>query len=290
MKNKWTNDEILFLKHNYYKIGPTLCGERLKLKKSCVQHKALSLGLKYQGKSVAEKTKDFIKKARIIHGDKYDYSKTIFTGYRNKIIIICPTHGEFFQLASSHVIHKQNCSICAKTSLTKKTLIERFKEKHGNKYDYTLVEYTGRECYVKIICKKHGPFSQRYDVHAKGYGCSKCSSSIGEDTIYKFLDTEKIKSIRQKRFEDCKHKKQLPFDFYLPDYNICIEFHGQQHYKPVQYWGGKDFLMTQQLRDKIKQNYCKNNNIVLLVINHNENIINKLTNYFKVVYSNPSLV
>ena len=68
-------------------------------------------------------------------------------------------------------------------------------------------------------------------------------------------------------FEDCIDKRPLPFDFYLPEYNICIEYQGQQHYYPVEIFGGKNAFESQVLRDNIKREYCQKNNI-LLSCNH----------------------
>jgi len=289
-KNKWLDEEIEFLVKNYENFGLNKTSEILGLPKRTVQYKAISLSLKSKRKSNEELKNDFVKKAKLIHSDKYDYSLVEYVNCRTKVKIICPTHGEFEQYPTSHIIHKQNCPICAKTSINTKTLIDRFKDKHGDKYIYDKVEYTGKDCYVTIICPTHGEFIQRYDSHAKGYGCSKCQNSIGEKEIEKYLTANNLTFEQQKKFKDCKHKKELPFDFYLPDYNLCIEFNGLQHYKVVDYWGGEVGFEERKLRDKIKMEYCKNNNIPLLIIKYNEIIKDKLDIYFKLVYSNPSLV
>jgi hypothetical protein len=234
---------------------------------------------------------DFINKAKLIHGNKYDYSKVEYVNCRTKVKIICPKHSEFEQYPTSHITHKQNCPICAKTSMTTEILIKRFIEKHGNKYNYDKVKYTGKDCYVTISCETHGDFIQRYDSHAKGYGCNKCLNSLGEKEIENYLTQNNFQFLPQHKFPNCKFKKELPFDFYLPDYNICIEFNGEQHYKPVKYWGGENGFKQQVIRDKIKMEYCKNNNIPLLIIKYDENIIDSLNNYLSsVVYSKPSFV
>ena len=82
--------------------------------------------------------------------------------------------------------------------------------------------------------------------------------------------------MKDKRFKQCKNKRQLPFDFYLPDYNICIEFDGRQHYKSIEYFGGEKHLEYVQYNDKIKTEYCLNNNINLIRIKYDENINKKL--------------
>lgn len=286
-KNNWSGEELTILKENYKKEGPKGCAKHLGINERVVKHKAGKLGLKYIPQSNEEKNKEFITKAIKIHGNKYVYDKTKYISMRKKIIITCPTHGDFTQIASSHIIHKQNCPICAKTKLNTAKLIGRFKNVHKDKYDYSKVEYTGKSCYVNIICKKHGVFSQRYDSHSKGHGCHRCSESIGETTIKNFLLCKVFKFEQQKTFNECKHIKLLPFDFYLPEFNVCIEYNGLQHYKAVDYWGGMEGLKKQKLRDKIKMEYCKNNNIPLIIIKYNDDINESLNYHFNVVYSKP---
>jgi len=291
MKNDWTKEEIDILYDNYSKLGPNGVGKMLRLPKRTVQNKALSLNLKFVNKTIGDLRQDFIDKAINIHSDKYDYTKTIYVNCRTKVKIICKKHGEFEQYPTSHITHKQNCPICAKTSMTTEKLIDRFIKTHKDKYIYDKVEYTGKDCYVIIGCKTHGDFTQRYDSHAKGYGCNKCLNSLGENKIAEYLLENKIKFIPQKKFNECKYKKELPFDFYLLDYNICIEYNGLQHYKSIIYWGGDSEFKYRQIRDKLKVEYCFNNNIPLLIIKYNDDILQKLNNYLSnVVNSKPSLV
>lgn len=100
-------------------------------------------------------------------------------------------------------------------------------------------------------------------------GCPLCNKiSKGEEKIFEILNRKKVKSIKQKRFINCKKKKALPFDFYLPDYNLCIEYHGEQHYQEVKFFGGKSNLNERKINDKIKKKYCLDNNINFLVIPH----------------------
>lgn len=107
----------------------------------------------------------------------------------------------------------------------------------------------------------------------QGCGCYKCSKhSKGEKTISKWLDDRHVLYIPQKKFDGCKSKIALSFDFYLPNYNIAIEYNGMQHYEPVEYFGGKEKFEIQQKHDKIKENYCKENNIRLFIIPYFEDI------------------
>lgn len=99
-----------------------------------------------------------------------------------------------------------------------------------------------------------------------GTGCPKCNISKGEKSILNWLNKNNILYEPQKRFIDCRSKQPLPFDFYLPDYNICIEYQGQQHYEPIEYFGGQKRFENQKLRDNIKKKYCQKNNILLFEI------------------------
>ena len=147
-----------------------------------------------------------------------------------------------------------------------------------DKYDYSLVDYTDSKTKVKIICPKHGVFEQIPSGHLNGRGCSKCKESKGEKIIRAYLMGNNIKFISQKRFKDCRDKYPLPFDFYLPDYNTCIEFNGRQHYVPVELFGGQNQLNKQKKNDRIKMMYCDKNKIALIIIKHNENVGEKLIN------------
>lgn len=114
------------------------------------------------------------------HNNKYDYSKSIYKGITEKIIIICPIHGEFEQNPSQH-LNTKGCCKCGKLSTSKalkksnEEFIERAKNIHGNKYDYSLVEYKNMKTKVKIICPIHGIFEQNSNNHLTGIGCPKCS-------------------------------------------------------------------------------------------------------------------
>ena len=163
--------------------------------------------------------------------------------------------------------------------------IEHAKKVHGDKYDYSLVDYINSRTKVNIICPTHEVFPQKPcdHIHSK-QGCPICFDSKGEIEIAKYLKENDIKFERQKKFSDCKYKRVLAFNFYLPDYNLCIEFDGEQHFRAIPYWGLKaeEAFKIIQLRDKIKTDYCKTNKIKLLRIKYTENIINKLQVIFSV--------
>jgi very-short-patch-repair endonuclease len=226
----------------------------------------------------------FFKKASEKWNFKYDYSKVIYENARKKVIIICPTHGEFLQSPDAHLKHEcLKCSIENNANIQRhdtNKFIEKAMKIHGKTYDYSKVNYKGNKIKVEIICKKHGSFWQAPYNHLQNKGCLFCKNkSKGEEIIKNFLQENNIIFKRQKTFKDCinpETKKRLRFDFYLPKLTVCIEYDGQQHFHPIEFWGGEKALNENIKKDKIKNEYCKNNNIRLIRTNYEENIINIL--------------
>ena len=239
-------------------------------------------------KNLFTKTKEkFVEESNIIHNNKFDYSKSNYVNDSTKVIITCPTHGDFEQVANHH-INGQGCSKCKKEktaeTFNKKyglSFIDRAKKIHGDKYDYSKVVYSKMKHNVIIICKKHGKFEQQASNHLSGRGCKICKNSLGESKIEIFLKDNNFSFEREKTFIDCKNKEVLPFDFYLEKFNLIIEFDGEQHFKPMGYFGGEKKLLYTQQNDKIKNEYCQNNNIRLIRISYTDvkNIENILTKF-----------
>ena len=126
------------------------------------------------GGTYKKDTNDFIRKAKEIHGDKYDYSKVEYKNNRTKVCIICPEHGEFWQVSSYH-LSGNGCPKCGGTiKMDSNTFIIKAREIHGDKYDYSKVEYVNARTKVCIICPEHGEFWQTPDRHLSGRGCKKC--------------------------------------------------------------------------------------------------------------------
>ena len=223
-------------------------------------------------------TNDFISKAKLIHGDRYDYSNTIYTTNKDKLTIICQIHGEFEQTPNAHLSGK-GCPNCGETlKLNTDLFIEKAKTVHNNFYDYTLVTYKTSKEKVLIYCPIHGGFEQQPDSHLQGIGCPNCSASKGELAISNFLVKNNIHFKQQHKFDNCKYKNLLKFDFYLPKENILIEYDGIQHYKETKQFGGEKAFQELKTRDAIKTKFAQDNNIPLLRIpytefNNIENII-----------------
>lgn len=248
-------------------------------------------GCPYCQKGTSDTYKIFVEKAKNVHGDKYDYDKQTFNLSNSKVKIYCKKCKRWFwQVKSAHISGK-GCLICAgKERKTTKKFIEEAKLIHGNKYDYSKTKYVRAWDKVIIFCNKcHKYFNMRARLHLDGQGCPNCMPiSKGEDKIKELLTNYKIKFEQQKIFQGCKYKKPLRFDFYLSDYNCCIEYQGEQHYKSDFYkrWNlGEDEFKATLLRDEIKRNYCKENNIKLYEIRYTENIeiqLKKILSEYKI--------
>ena len=214
-------------------------------------------------------TEEWVNKAKLIHGNKYDYSKVNYVNSKIKVCIICPKHGEFWINPDNHFMG-QGCPKCRyikSSSATRKSLdnvIDDFKSIHGDKYDYSKVKYKNNKTKVCIICKEHGEFWQTPDNHIKGKGCPNCSQSKLESSTKEFLIKNGIEFVEQKGFSWLKYKNPMKLDFYLPNYNVAIECQGIQHFEPIEYFGGDNGFEYNIAKDIKKANLCSKNKIGLL--------------------------
>ena len=208
-------------------------------------------------------TNIFIEKAKLVHGDKYDYSKVNYIDSITKVCITCPEHGEFWQEPNSH-LRGNGCKKCAvelKKKIVRENFIKRASKIHNFKYNYTKTEYNGWNEKVCIICPEHGEFWQSGGSHLMGKGCPMCNKSKLEIEISNCFSEKNIKYVEGKHF-DWLGKQHL--DFYLPEYNIAIECQGEEHFKEINFFGGKDGFINTNKRDINKNKLCKKNNIKLL--------------------------
>lgn len=292
---------------------------------------------------------DVINEFRKIHGDKYDYSLVEYKNDSSKIKIICSLHGIFEQQVAAHKRQNQGCPICGREKvnkiirtrlvgnenfikrieklfgkdvfdyskldykgahkevtlicrkcnnvetkvpnvwykgfgclkcqcrrpnpkqITKEQFIERAREIHGNKYNYDKINYVTLYKDVEIICPKHSSFFQKPTIHIHSKSnCPECNVSKGEEQISIFLNTHNIKYIYQ-------HKVKINnsyhyYDFYLPEYNIMIEYNGLQHYKPISFFGGQRGFNYLQERDGIKKEYSLANELNLIILSYKDDI------------------
>ena len=180
-----------------------------------------------RGKSRQLTTEEFIKKAKGVHGDKYDYSKTNYVDSHTKVCIICPEHGEFWQTPNKH-LNNQGCPKCFRgKKMTQDEFIEKAREIHGDKYDYSKVEYKGNKIKVCIVCPEHGEFWQTPNSHiSQKQGCPKCKPNHRR-TQDEFI--EKAKKIHGNKYDYSKvdYKNNI-----TPVCIICPE-HGEFWQKPT---------------------------------------------------------
>jgi len=222
-------------------------------------------------------TEEFIFRSKILHGNKYDYSLVEYIESKKHVKIICPKHGVFVQTPNLH-LQGGGCFFCKDGTLREhfKLTIEEFSLKanivHNGKYDYSKVVYVNNKTKVEIICPKHGSFLQVPNRHLRGDGCPVCHESHGEREISKILELFNVPFIRQKTFPSCKIKYKLRFDFYLIDFNILIEYHGEQHYFPSERFGGFSTFIDRKLKDEYKEKWAEQNNITLKIYKYNDTI------------------
>ena len=177
------------------------------------------------GKQNASTYERFVTEGKRIHGDIYDYNKGVYVNNRTPFRIICPEHGEFWQIPSNH-IHKTHPRGCPKCNGGVKLELFEFIQKsntiHNFKYDYSKVKYVNAHTKVCIICPEHGDFWQESRAHLSGQGCPKCyrSSSHFEDEIMNSLNHIEVEHRNRKVLNG----KEI--DIYLPQYNLGIEFNG----------------------------------------------------------------
>jgi hypothetical protein len=156
----------------------------------------------------SHKTKTFISKAKKMHGNRYDYSKSSYTSAHQKLIIICPIHGEFKQIANNH-LSGAGCLVCKHRHVSRilshstNDFVALANKKHDYLYCYKKVEYVNGRTPIKIHCPNHGVFFMRPDNHLSGQGCPKCGdyrqATLKKLTDYKF--TEKANRVHNSKYD-----------------------------------------------------------------------------------------
>lgn len=193
----------------------------------------------------------------------------------------CTKCGFIWNARPNNLLHGKGCPKCAgNIKLTHEEFVLKVKEINPN--IEVIGTYINARVKITFGCKIDGHKWDSKPTHIlSGHGCPKCSESQGEKQISQWLKKHKIYFIAQKRFCGCKDEYLLPFDFYIPDKNICIEYDGKQHFEPVDFagkgkeWAEKQLSITRR-HDKIKNDYCNNNNICLIRIPYFKDINNEL--------------
>lgn len=208
-----------------------------------------------------------------------------YKGIGEQLDVQCPQCETIFHPRLNNLKRGSGCpncynkvrgKLCIIPYETRKVYVESF----GFKLITPKKNYVNGDSEVIIQCDKGHQYPTKLNAFYSGARCPICKNSKGEVKISQILDKNNIKYMQQYRFEDCKFYRTLPFDFYIPEYNICIEFDGKQHYIIGGF--GRDIweFVDIKIRDTIKTEYCKNKNIYLIripywEINNMEDIIKK---------------
>ena len=192
-----------------------------------------------------------------------------YTTAKTKMKCSCP-NGHIFEINWNNFKNGKRCPLCNREN--KSFSYEQVKE-IVSKENYKLIskEYKNSKEKIELKCSKGHIYSATFDSFKRGKRCPHCISSKGENKVKEVLINNNIEYIQQYKFKDCKNINALPFDFYLPKYNIAIEYDGEQHYKIIDF-GGKDKEVAKKefenrkKCDNIKTQYCLDNNIKLIRI------------------------
>lgn len=181
-------------------------------------------------------TESFIEKANLVHSGKFSYLNTVYVNNKSKVIVTCHQHGDFYQAAGSH-LSGRGCAKCVVKKSNGFDFINKAKAIHGDKYDYSLVNYTDCKSYVSILCKTHGVFEQVPNGHLNGAGCSICSN-IGPSTPELELSAY-VSSLIGVKLSDRSVIYPKEIDCYIPSKKLGIEFCGlyyhSEKYNPDSY-------------------------------------------------------
>lgn len=188
--------------------------------KGCPQCGLTSRGDKRRGS-----VDNFIRKSKLIHGNKFDYSKVEYRRTHDKVCIICPEHGEFWQRPSAH-LRGLGCFECTHPKLTVDDFRMKSQKHHGNKYNYDDVSFSNSHDKIQLVCQIHGTFTQTVHNHSHhGSGCPKCSNSgvsKAETEVFNFVRSICPDAVQSDR----TIIGPLELDVVVPSHNLAIEFNG----------------------------------------------------------------
>ena len=237
---------------------------------------------------VNERLEKIITKSKYLFGDKFSFDDSVYINCNVKIKIKCNTHNEFFYQKPYEHFKRIGCKKCLSIiksenkKITTCEFVKRAKEVHGDRYLYDFVNYKDSSTKVTITCRLHGNFNQVPSYHISGNGCPICSESRGERMIKKYLIKNNIYYLKEYKIPDQNNKYR--YDFYLPEKNIIIEFHGIQHYMYVPYFHkDKSVFLDKKLRDCIKKDIAQTLGIKYIEIPYTikkQNKVNETLNFF----------
>lgn len=146
-------------------------------------------------------TEEFIRRAREVHGSRYNYSKVTYEHSRIKVKVICNIHGVFEIAPHNHISCKSGCRLCSteQRKLTKKEFIEKANHVHNYRYGYDSIEYKDYKTKISIVCNIHGIFLQTPANHLTGYGCILCGHESNRISLEEFIS--RANNIHHNKFD-----------------------------------------------------------------------------------------
>lgn len=291
MRRKWTDDEIKFIQENYLNMNDyELSLHMLNRSEASVACRRKKLGLLREKlkHSFNDVISEFSKTDYILLSTEEDFKDTA----TNSLKYICPKHQDkgIQTISLGHLKSGRGCYWCGRentdnsrrTGLSNEKILQDIELCKSKNFEYIETKKINDKIYIGFICNDHKNIGVQYMARGNMkrdniIGCNYCFDkkkykfSKGEKRIEKYLNDNNYEYIKQYKFDDCKDKMPLPFDFYLPQSNIVIEYDGQHHYFPVNFNGITDeealenHKMTKK-HDKQKNNYCLKHNIKIIRI------------------------
>lgn len=238
-------------------------------------------------------SQEVIDRFQKVHNFRYDYSKIKYAGIMNSVEITCFTHGSFHQSVTSHLQGK-GCPKCGAERkrqaqfLSQGDLYDRLKILNGDIFIYPPNLGLELRSNTPIICRQHGLFCQPLRIHLSGNGCPECSQSLGAKRVSEWLTKNEIEYVTEAHIPVGKKGLPLRADFFLPEYNTYIEYNGEQHFRPISFFGMDEktslhVFEEQKERDRVKENWIIENNYELVRIRYDQNEAEVLSNYFGLI-------
>lgn len=240
----------------------------------------------------------FIDEFKRKHPDKnYTFEKAVFINTHTKLTATCHCvdengveHGDF-DIRPNDLLTGYGCRFCANNNIkyTDEKFINKANIVHNFKYDYSQLNYEGMHKPICVIChckdkdgKEHGEWWPLAYNHLNGSGCPRCNTVVKskfEENIGLLIEQQIGKVERQKSFGWLKYKRQLYIDYYIDKYKIAIEVQGEQHFRPIEKFGGIEQFNTQCKRDEIKRKLCNEHGIKIFYVTKKNYNLNEIIKY-----------
>ena len=220
----------------------------------------------------ADTKAEFVRKAKQRHGSKFSYLGS-YVNSRTPVSIRCRKHGLFRQNPVDHLNGATGCPKCGLDALKLNNLssheefVRKARAVHGSSYRFPEAYKLARQ-HLEVECIKHGVFSVTPNNFLRGHGCPVCSESFGERKVARALEKLRLDYTREKKFPDCRDKRPLRFDFWVPKMNALVEFDGLQHHEPYELFGGRTMFAVTQRRDRLKTAYARKKKIRLIRVKY----------------------